>query len=355
MQRNTIVIVENDIRTRTVLSGMFRSRYNVVALETGREALEYLIKNYDDIAIMLLKLVMPYVDGKTLLKVLSTKGLLQEMPVIVISDTNSTEDAIQCYQLGAVDFISKPFVATIVRQRVENIVELYGNKNKLEHTVNKQTEQIREQNEKLQHFNEKLIETLSNIVEFRNLESTAHVKNIKKLTKILAECLKENFPIYKLTDYDIDIMVQASALHDVGKICIPDNILLKPGRLSEKEFELIKSHTTKGCEILEQMNDIQDEKYAEASRQICRHHHEKYDGSGYPDGLVGDDIPLAAQIVSLADVFDSLVSKRVYKNAYDTQKAFSMIMNGECGAFAPNLLTCLTKCRKQLEDMYVTL
>ena len=162
-----------------------------------------------------------------------------------------------------------------------------------------------------------------------------------------------NYPIYDLTDYDIEIIVQASALHDIGKICIPDNILLKAGRLSEKEFELIKSHTTKGCEILAQMKDIQDEKYSEASMQICRHHHEKYDGSGYPDGLKGDEIPLSAQIVSIADVYDSLLSKRVYKNAYDPQKAYTMIMNGECGTFSSTILDCLSKSREKLEVLYV--
>lgn len=353
MKRNTIVIVEDDSTSRAFFANMFMGKYKVAALSTGKEALQYLISNYDTIAIMLLKLELPLVDGKTLLKAMSAKGMLEKMPVIVLSNTNKTDDAIECYQLGAVDFISKPYVEVIVRKRVENIVELYMSKKSLQLKINVQTDQIREQNMKLHFFNDKLIETLSNIVEFRNLESTAHVKNIKMITKIIAECIKENYPIYDLTDYDIEIIVQASALHDIGKICIPDNILLKAGRLSEKEFELIKSHTTKGCEILAQMKDIQDEKYSEASMQICRHHHEKYDGSGYPDGLKGDEIPLSAQIVSIADVYDSLLSKRVYKNAYDPQKAYTMIMNGECGAFSSTILDCLSKSREKLEALYV--
>lgn len=352
MKRNTIVIVEDDRASRDFFANMFMGKYKVAALATGKEALQYLIVNYKTIAIMLLKLELPIVDGKTLLKAMSGKGMLDKMPVIVLSDTNKTEDAIECYQLGAVDFISKPFVEEIVRRRVENIIELYMSKKALEQKIDVQTEKISEQNEKLEYFNEKLIETLSNIVEFRNLESTAHVRNIKNITRIIAECMKENYPIYDLTDDEIDIIVQASALHDIGKICIPDNILLKAGRLSEKEFELIKSHTTKGCEILSQMKDIQDEKYSEASRQICRHHHEKYDGSGYPDGLKGDEIPLSAQIVSIADVYDSLVSKRVYKNAYDVTKAYNMIMDGECGAFSSAILDCLSKSREKLEALY---
>lgn len=352
MNRNTIVVVENDTAARGFFANIFMGKYNVITLETGKEALQYIIGNYNSIAIMLLKLELPIVDGKTLLKALSAKGMLEQMPVIVLSDKNKTEDAVECYQLGAVDFISTPFVEEIVRRRVENIVELYMSKKSLELKIDSQTEQIRDQNMKLRYLNEKIIENLSNIVEFRNIESTTHVENIKKITGIIAHCLKENYPVYDLTDDEIDIIIQASALHDIGKICIPDNILLKASRLSEKEFELIKSHTTKGCELLAKMTDLQDEKYSEMSRVICRHHHEKYDGSGYPDGLKGDDIPLAAQIVSVADVYDSLVSKRVYKNAYDPAKAYNMIMDGECGVFSPKLLDCLSRSREQLEALY---
>lgn len=352
MERNTIAVVEDDRSARDFFANIFIGKYNVVALETGKEALQYIIGNYNSIAIMLLKLELPVVDGKTLLKALSAKDMLEQMPVIILSDQGRTEDAVECCQLGAVDFISKPFVEELVRRRVENIVELHMAKRNLELKINYQTEQIKAQNMKLRYMNEKLIENLSNILEFRNLESATHVENVKKITGIIAYCLKENYPVYNLTDEEIDIIVQASALHDIGKICIPDSILLKPGRLSEKEFELIKSHTTKGCEILAKMNDLQDGKYSEMSRVICRHHHEKYDGSGYPDGLKGDDIPIAAQIVSVADVYDSLVSKRVYKNAYDPVKAYNMIMDGECGVFSPKLLDCLSKSREQLEQLY---
>ena len=198
-------------------------------------------------------------------------------------------------------------------------------------------------------FNEKLIDVVSNIVEFRDLESGEHVKRVKGLTRIMAEAYMELFPDSGLTQEKINVIVRASALHDIGKIAIPDGILLKPGKLSSEEFEIMKSHTTKGCKILKLLDMVQDNEQLQASYDICLYHHERYDGKGYPEGLKGDDIPLSAQLVSVVDVYDALVSERVYKKALDKDTAYHMIMDGKCGNFAPKLLKCMEYARTRIE------
>lgn len=202
---------------------------------------------------------------------------------------------------------------------------------------------------RLEENNRNIIDVLGTVVEYRNLESGDHIQRVKEYTRIIAEQIMADCPEYGLTRHFIDVMVPASALHDVGKIAISDSILLKPGKLTAEEFEEMKTHTTKGCAILENIEGAWSEEYKKICYDICRHHHERFDGRGYPDGLSGDDIPIAAQIVSIADVYDALISKRVYKDAYDKGQAFEMIMNGECGVFSPKLLAALTKVRHKLE------
>ncbi len=226
----------------------------------------------------------------------------------------------------------------------------YYTKRHLEELVALQTSVLRKQAQELQRMNERIIETMSNVVEFRNLESGDHVRRVKDFTGILAGYAACLYPEYDLDKEDVAVITAAAAMHDVGKIAIPDAILLKPGRLTEEEFAIMKTHTIKGCEILEMLGDIQEGEYGRASYEICRYHHERYDGKGYPEGLKGEQIPIAAQIVSVADVYDALVSERCYKSAYTPAQAYDMIMLGECGRFSPRLLTCLEKARRELEE-----
>lgn len=275
------------------------------------------------------------------------------VPIVMLADSVSAEVANECYELGALLILEKPFAPKIVKRRLDNILELYSGKNILQSVVDKQVKLLSEQNEKLKKYQNKLIATLSDILEFRNLEPNLHVQRIENITKILAANFIELFPISDLNAEEIDTIASASVLHDIGKISIPDNILLKPGRLTTQEFEMVKSHTTKGCEIIERLDLVEENRFAEICRQIVRHHHERYDGSGYPDGLSGDDIPLPAQLVGLADAYDGLVSNSIYKRGYSHEKAFNMILNGECGAFSEPMLKSLTKARIQIENMYI--
>ncbi|MDE5940078.1 MAG: HD domain-containing protein [Lachnospiraceae bacterium] len=226
----------------------------------------------------------------------------------------------------------------------------YYTKRHLEELVKLQTSVLQKQALELKRMNERIIETLSNVVEFRNLESGDHVRRVKDFTRILAGHLAKVCPEYQLDQEAVDVITEAAALHDVGKIAIPDAVLLKPGKLTAQEFEVMKTHTTKGCEIIDMLGDIQEGEYGRAGYEICRYHHERYDGKGYPEGLKGEEIPIAAQIVSLADVYDALTSERCYKSAYTPAEAYDMIMRGECGQFSPKLLLCLGKARRELEE-----
>lgn len=220
----------------------------------------------------------------------------------------------------------------------------------LEELVALQTSVLQKQAQELRRMNERIIETMSNVVEFRNLESGDHVRRVKDFTRILAGYAAKLYPEYHLNEEDVDVITAAAAMHDVGKIAISDAILLKPGRFTEEEFEVMKTHTVKGCEIIEMLGDVQESEYVRISYQICRYHHERYDGRGYPEGLKGEEIPIAAQIVSVADVYDALVSERCYKQAYTPAEAYDMIMRGECGQFSPKLLVCLEKAREEFEE-----
>ena len=220
----------------------------------------------------------------------------------------------------------------------------------MELVIDERTAELQEKNKQLSRINEDVIELLGNITEARDSDSGEHIRRVKGFTNILANQVKEDLPEYGLTDWDIGLMTSASALHDVGKIMIPDAVLLKPGRFTKEEFEVMKSHCIRGCEILQKAPSDWSAEYMKMSMDICRHHHEKYDGSGYPDGLVGDAIPISAQIVSIADCFDALTTKRVYKDAYSCDKAFDMILMGECGVFSEKLLGCFKKCRQAFFD-----
>ena len=344
--RNSILIVDDDELNREMLKFIFEKEYEVIVAGDGKEAITLLVKHMNEIAVILLDLIMPVLNGYQVLKVLSSKKILDKIPVVLITSQNDEQTEFACYSLGASAVISKPFVPLNVRQRVNNLIEMYRNADDLEGIVKKQQKELKEQGKRIEIFNDNLIDVISNIVEFRDLESGQHVKRVKGLTGIMAEACMELFPEFGLTKEKIDMIVRASALHDIGKISISDSILLKPGRLTADERKIMMSHTTKGCDILKLLDIMQDDEQYQYSYDIVRHHHERYDGKGYPDGLKGDDIPLSAQLVSIVDVYDALVSERVYKSPFDKDTAYSMIINGEFGVFGDNILKCFEYARQ---------
>lgn len=358
--KNKVLIVDDALINRDILKEILKDTYDILEAEDGKTALEILDAENNEISAILLDLLMPVMDGFQVLEELNARKVIEKIPVLVISGENSTQNEQRCFELGIADFIGKPFNAQLVRKRVQNAAEHYAYRNELEAKVEEQTNVLRKayrtlksQAEQLKRRNQDIIEILGTVVEYRNLESGEHVKRVGEYTRILAETFMVEYPEYGLTQDKINVIVSASALHDIGKITIPDSILLKPGRLTKEEFEYMKSHTTRGCELLESMKNVLDTQYKKVSYEICRHHHERFDGKGYPDGLAGDAIPLPAQLVSVADVYDALVNERCYKDAFSPEEAFHMIVNGECGVFSPRLMEVFRKVRPEFEKLAI--
>ena len=358
--KNKVLIVDDALINRDILKEILKDTYDILEAEDGKTALEILDAENNEISAILLDLLMPVMDGFQVLEELNARKVIEKIPVLVISGENSTQNEQRCFELGIADFIGKPFNAHLVRKRVQNAAEHYAYRNELEAKVEEQTNVLRKayrtlknQAEQLMRRNQDIIEILGTVVEYRNMESGEHVKRVGEYTRILAETFMVVYPEYGLTQDKINVIVSASALHDIGKITIPDSILLKPGRLTKEEFEYMKSHTTRGCELLESMKNVLDTQYRKVSYEICRHHHERFDGKGYPDGLAGDAIPLTAQLVSVADVYDALVNERCYKDAFSPEEAFHMIVNGECGVFSPRLMEVFRKVRPEFEKLAI--
>ena len=359
MADRSILIVDDNEINRGILGEIFKEKYNIIEAGNGVEAMKEMEAHEDELAAILLDIVMPEMDGYAVLEAMQEKDNLNDsIPVLMITADTSTEAERTSYQKGAADVIHKPFDPVIVDRRVTRTVELYDHKNNLESKVDDQTRvlkkqfvYLKKQEEKLKYSNERVIDTIATIVEFRSNESSYHLKRIKGFVRILALTAMNNYPELGLTPHLIDVITLASAMHDIGKISVPDTILLKPGRLSNEEFEVMKSHTTRGCEIIERIKDIQDKEYYDICIDITRHHHERYDGGGYPDGLKGDENSIAAQLTAISDVYDALVSDRVYKAAYPMDKAFDMIKNGECGVFSPKIMACFEFARPDMEKL----
>lgn len=342
MLNEVILIVDDQEINRTILCEIFKESYKVVEAENGREAIDFVKNTNENIACILLDIVMPELDGFGVLDRLTRKDYLSSVPVVLITGDTSVDAEKKGYDKGVSDIITKPFDLHIVKKRVENIIDLYRHKNNLEAMVTEQAQRLKD-------TNAQIIEILSSVVEFRNLESGEHIKRIKAFTRVLAEYVSVDYPEYKLSNEIKQMIVSASAMHDVGKIAIPDTILLKPGKLTDEEFDIMKTHTVKGAEIMEMLDFIEDRYYYKCCVEIARHHHERFDGRGYPDKLVGDDIPIAAQIVSITDVYDALVSERVYKSAFTPEEAYNMILEGKCGTFNPKLMECFKKAKEDFE------
>lgn len=339
--KRTILVVDDQEINRVLLAELFKDEFEVVEAENGIEALK-ILNTRTDIAAVMLDLIMPVLDGMGVLAELNRTGRIYRIPVFIITSADNMQLLESAYALGAVDIISKPFKMVFIKSRIMNIIELYRHRNQL-------TEMVHDSVEKIHRINIKMAETLASIIEFRDCESGEHVKRIRGLTSRILSAVSETYPEYYLDKQTIENISIASILHDVGKIAIPDHILKKPGRLTEEEFEIIKIHTVRGCDILAEMpEDVMDHEIYRYSYDICRHHHERWDGGGYPDGLTGDEIPVWSQVVGIADVFDALISPRVYKETFDRRTAVRMINDGECGAFNPKILEVFNKVAEEI-------
>ncbi len=343
--KRKLLVVDDIPLNRLILTELFSLQYDVMEAENGKAAMDLIERHGSSLACVLLDIVMPVMDGFEVLQRMNESGLIKTVPVILITGENDDEKALKGYALGVSDLVDKPFNPEIVERRVQNVVDLYAHKQNLERKLAEQKKALESQAERLRQSNMFVIDALSTTVEFRDCESGEHIKRIRILTRIMLETLRDEYPLSK---EEIETISAASALHDIGKIAIPDSILLKPGRLNKEEFEIMKNHTVRGCEILSSLNYTQDQEYFNYCYEICRHHHERWDGRGYPDGLKGDDISIWAQATSLADVYDALTSKRVYKDAYSHEKAVEMIVNGECGEFNPKMLERFTEVQGSL-------
>lgn len=342
--KQQILIVDDSEMNREILTEMLQDDFRILEAENGEEALK-MLKQYDTgISLMLLDIVMPVMNGFEVLAAMAREHWMDDIPVIMISSEGSEEYIRRAYEMGIVDYIRRPFDAKIVYQRVFNTIKLYAKQRRLISLV---ADQIYEKEKN----NRMMVGILSQIVEFRNGESGPHVLHIQTLTRLLLERLVQKTGQYGLSWSEQYMISMASALHDIGKIGIDEKILNKPGKLTKEEFDIMKTHTLIGATMLENLKMYQGEMLLEVAYQICRWHHERYDGKGYPDGLVGEEIPISAQVVSLADVYDALISDRVYKKAYSHEQAVKMILNGECGVFNPLLLECLTDIQDHLKEV----
>ena len=333
-EKEKILIADDSAMNRAILTEMLGDGYEILEAENGRQAVSIMQTNVD-IDLLLLDIMMPEMDGFDVLAMMNKYHWIDDIPVIMISAENASSYVERAYDLGATDYISRPFDMAIVRRRVINTLMLYAKQKRLVRLV---AEQVYEK----EKSSSTMINILSHIVEFRNGESGLHVLHIQTATDILLRTLVRKNDKYNLNAADISLISTASALHDIGKINIPASILNKPGKLTKEEFDTMKAHTTTGAEILDKLPFQQESPLVKTAYAICRWHHERWDGRGYPDGLKGEDIPIAAQVVAMADVYDALTSERCYKKAFGHDKAMEMILNGECGQFNPLLLECLT-------------
>ncbi len=340
--KRKILIVDDSEMNRSLLCDMLSGEYEILEAEDGLEASAILQGREQEIALMLLDIVMPKMDGFALLTVMNKNGWIKSVPVIIISSETVPAYVDRAYDLGVHDYISRPFDERIVQRRVSNTLMLFAKQKELEHMV---IEQI----QKRENDNSLMIEILSNIVESRNGECGMHILHVRLLTELFLKKLITMTDKYSISRKDIQLICTASSLHDIGKIAIPTKILNKPGRLTDEEFEIMKTHSIEGAKLLKEIPQWEEEPLIKIGCEVCRWHHERYDGKGYPDRLKGDEIPISAQVVALADVYSALRQDRVYKKAFSHEKAVEMIIGGECGAFNPVLLECLTAVSDTLE------
>lgn len=340
-KKSTVLVVDDSEINRSILSSILSNEFNIIEAENGQACIDALEKFGTKISIVLLDIIMPDINGFSVLKYMSDHGYLDEIPVITITGDESENTIRKAYEMGVSDFINRPFDAKVVYKRVTNTINLYEKQRRLISTVSDEILE-KEKSSKI------LVDILSLVTEFRSGMGREHITNIRTVTELILTRLNEKTNKYGLTTKDVYLISTASAIHDIGKVEIDNAILNKPGKLTPEEFEEVKKHTVLGAEIVTNIHEYQNEPLVKYAYQICLYHHEKYDGKGYPEGLKGDDIPISAQVVSIADVYDALTAKRVYKDAYTSDEAIKMILNGECGQFNPLILDCLIDIRDSL-------
>lgn len=338
-----VLIVDDSELNREMLGSMLGDEYEIVEAENGAQAVDILRENASNLSLILLDIQMPQMDGFEVLIHMNRFHWIDMLPVIMISSEISPKFIERAYELGATDYIARPYNTAIVRRRVANVILSFAKQRQMMEII---THQI----SKKEKDNRLMLSILSHIVEFRNGESGLHVLHINLITDLLLRQLMLKTDRNKMTNEDISLISMASALHDIGKISVPEEILNKPGRLTAEEFRIMQGHSMAGANLLMDLPIDRNEPLLKTAYEICRWHHERYDGRGYPDGLKGDAIPLSAQVVALADVYDALTSERCYKPAYSHDAAMKMILDGQCGAFQPLLLECLRDIGDTLEQ-----
>lgn len=343
-EKPSVLIVDDSEMNRIILNEMLKDEYRVLEADNGRTALDLVDRYGDELSLVLLDIIMPGMNGFEVLGELSRRTVADSLPVIMISSEDSDDVVLRAYELGASDYINRPFNARVVRRRVSNTIRLYAKQRRLTNLLSQQY------NERVKN-SRMLIDIMAGVMELRNGESGRHVTNIEKLTELLLGYLVQRSGTISLDNEERSTIALASALHDIGKMSIDDAILNKPGRLTPEEFEIMKTHTTIGANMLLELGSHHaGNALLEYAYQIARWHHERWDGRGYPDGLKGDDIPIAAQVVSVADVYDALTSVRVYKDAIPHEEAIKMILDGKCGTFNPLLLDCLLEVQDRIAE-----
>ncbi len=346
MEKQKILIVDDSEMNRALLLDILEEQYDIVEAQNGAEAISILSERWAEFSLLLLDIMMPVMDGFEVLATINQYHWSDNFAIIMISADDSPANIKRAYDLGAFDYINRPFDPAIVHRRISSTMLLYARRQRLEKIIAKQIEE-QEQNNKL------MISILSHIVESRNGESGLHILHVNTITKYLLKRLVLYTDQYSLSKEDISLISVASSLHDIGKIAIPDEILNKPGRLTDEEFAIMKTHSMLGANILSELPaEMRDAPLVKVAYEICRWHHERYDGRGYPDGLKGDDIPISAQVVAMADVYDALTSERCYKKAFTHKEALKMILEGQCGTFNPLLLQCLQGIADTLEHEF---
>lgn len=347
-ERRAILVVDDVEVNRVILREIFQDEYTILEAENGVEALETIDVHGEDLAAVVLDIIMPVMDGFGVLEILHERNFMEKVPVFLITAECTEESTLRGYELGVMDVIERPIIAHIVKKRMESIMELCTMRNQLNQQVQLQEIELDEKSKEIQGLNNAMIGALATAIEFRDCESGEHVKRIHDLTLFF---LHKTVFGKGLKKAEINKIATAAIMHDVGKIAIPDYILNKPGRLTAEEFQIMKTHTVRGCELLDQIPAIHHNSVYHYAYDICRHHHERWDGMGYPDGLKGDEISPWSQIVSLADVYDALTSERIYKQAYSHEKAVEMIIGGECGIFNPALMKEFLKLSDEIKEM----
>ena len=343
-EKPSVLIVDDSEMNRVILNEMLKDEYRILEADNGRTALDMVDRYGDELSLVLLDIIMPGMNGFEVLGELSRRTVADSLPIIMISSEDSDDVVLRAYELGASDYINRPFDARVVRRRVSNTIRLYAKQRRLTSLLSQQYN-ARVKNSRM------LIDIMAGVMELRNGESGLHVTHIEKLTELLLGCLVRRSDQFPLDNEQRSTIAMASALHDIGKMSIDDAILNKPGRLTSEEFEIMKTHTTLGADMLLELGrQHAGNSLLEYAYQIARWHHERWDGKGYPDGLKGDDIPIAAQVVSVADVYDALTSVRVYKDAIPHQEAIQMILDGKCGQFNPLLLDCLLEVQDRIAE-----